>query len=101
MDARERWQERYSKSRVRDADFTTLSGMEVEPAYGTADSELTGTIYFKSQPVAYAGNFSGQEGCTRVVADTIEWTGSTTLNQDCTKLGMKDVMSSQIVKLAE
>ena len=35
--ARLRWQERYDKSRVRDADFTTLSGMEVEPAYGPAD----------------------------------------------------------------
>jgi methylmalonyl-CoA mutase N-terminal domain/subunit len=35
--ARERWQQRYARSRVRDADFTTLSGMEVEPAYGPAD----------------------------------------------------------------
>jgi hypothetical protein len=77
------------------------SGTPVNKFNGTADSELTGTIYFRSQPVAYAGNFSGQGGCTRVVADTIEWTGSTTLNQDCTKLGMKDVMSAQIVKLAE
>ena len=34
-DARSRWQARYDASRVREADFTTLSGMEVEPAYGT------------------------------------------------------------------
>ena len=37
----ERWRERYaaaeSAGRVRDADFTTLSGMEVDPAYGPAD----------------------------------------------------------------
>lgn len=35
---RDRWQQRYeaavAKGQVRDADFTTLSGMEVEPAYG-------------------------------------------------------------------
>ena len=37
--ARARWQERYAKSRVRDADFTTLSQMEVEPAYGPSDSQ--------------------------------------------------------------
>jgi methylmalonyl-CoA mutase N-terminal domain/subunit len=37
QDARLRWQERYARSRVRDADFTTLSGMEVEPAYGPQD----------------------------------------------------------------
>ncbi|HWM72419.1 MAG TPA: methylmalonyl-CoA mutase family protein [Nocardioides sp.] len=40
--ARSRWQERYAKARLRDADFTTLSGMEVEPAYGTDDSEWPG-----------------------------------------------------------
>jgi methylmalonyl-CoA mutase N-terminal domain/subunit len=29
-----RWQRRYEQSRVRDADFTTLSGLEVDPVYG-------------------------------------------------------------------
>ncbi|HET8716252.1 MAG TPA: methylmalonyl-CoA mutase family protein [Nocardioidaceae bacterium] len=37
--ARDRWAERYASSRVREADFTTLSGMEVDPAYGPADAE--------------------------------------------------------------
>ncbi|HEY1485349.1 MAG TPA: methylmalonyl-CoA mutase family protein, partial [Micromonosporaceae bacterium] len=31
---RERWQQRYDAARTRDADFTTLSGMPVEPVYG-------------------------------------------------------------------
>jgi methylmalonyl-CoA mutase, N-terminal domain len=31
---RERWQRRYDAARKRDADFTTLSGMAVEPVYG-------------------------------------------------------------------
>src|ERR1700740_781647 len=31
---RERWQRRYDASRKRDADFSTLSGLEVEPVYG-------------------------------------------------------------------
>jgi methylmalonyl-CoA mutase, N-terminal domain len=34
---RRRWQERYEASLVREADFTTLSGMELDPAYGPAD----------------------------------------------------------------
>src|SRR3954454_2854759 len=34
---RERWQQRYDGARKRDADFTTLSGVEVEPVYGPAD----------------------------------------------------------------
>jgi methylmalonyl-CoA mutase N-terminal domain/subunit len=39
--ARSRWQQRYDAAlaagRVRDADFTTLSGLAVEPAYGPVD----------------------------------------------------------------
>jgi methylmalonyl-CoA mutase, N-terminal domain len=31
---RRRWQERYDAARKRDADFSTLSGIEVEPVYG-------------------------------------------------------------------
>ncbi len=41
MSGAARWQARYdaaqAKGQVRDADFTTLSGMEVEPVYGPAD----------------------------------------------------------------
>jgi methylmalonyl-CoA mutase N-terminal domain/subunit len=33
---RRRWQERYDTSRKRDADFTTLSGVELQPVYGPA-----------------------------------------------------------------
>ncbi|HEU4947823.1 MAG TPA: methylmalonyl-CoA mutase family protein [Kribbella sp.] len=33
-EGRRRWQQRYDASRRREADFTTLSGTEVEPVYG-------------------------------------------------------------------
>jgi len=33
-DGRRRWQRRYDLARRREADFTTLSGLEVDPAYG-------------------------------------------------------------------
>ena len=38
-DGRARWQARYDASRVRDADFTTLSGLTVDPVYGPAPGE--------------------------------------------------------------
>ncbi|HEY0904227.1 MAG TPA: methylmalonyl-CoA mutase family protein [Marmoricola sp.] len=44
--ARERWQQRYAAAHVREVDFTTLSGMEVEPAYGTDESEWPGEFPF-------------------------------------------------------
>jgi methylmalonyl-CoA mutase N-terminal domain/subunit len=34
---RERWQARYDAARKRDADFTTVSGLAVEPVYGPPD----------------------------------------------------------------
>jgi isobutyryl-CoA mutase large subunit len=33
-EGRQRWQRRYDEARTRDADFTTLSGLEVDPVYG-------------------------------------------------------------------
>ncbi|HEY4005315.1 MAG TPA: methylmalonyl-CoA mutase family protein [Pseudonocardia sp.] len=43
QDGRQRWQERYDEAerggKLRDADFTTLSGVEVDPVYGPRDGE--------------------------------------------------------------
>ncbi|WP_292386162.1 pilus assembly protein TadG-related protein [Mesorhizobium sp.] len=68
---------------------------------GTASSLLTGAIYFPKQQVNYLGNFSGSGGCTQVVADTIQWSGSTTIKQNCSSLGMKDIPSAQSVAVVE
>ena len=68
---------------------------------GTATSSLTGAIYFPKQQVNYLGNFSGQNGCTQVVADTIQWSGNSTINQDCSSLGMTDIPAAQSVQLVE
>ncbi|BAB48426.1 pilus assembly protein TadG-related protein [Mesorhizobium japonicum] len=68
---------------------------------GTADSLLTGAIYFPKQQISYLGNFSGNNGCTQVVANTIQWSGNSTINQDCTSLGMRDIPATQSVALVE
>ncbi|MFD0638032.1 hypothetical protein ACFQ9X_47255 [Catenulispora yoronensis] len=34
---RARWQQRYDAARKRDADFTTISGSDVDPVYGPAE----------------------------------------------------------------
>src|SRR5689334_14161265 len=36
---RERWQRRFDAAAKRNADFTTLSGLEVDPVYGPPDDE--------------------------------------------------------------
>jgi hypothetical protein len=68
---------------------------------GTADSLLTGALYFAKQQVRYLGNFSGKGGCSQIVAGTIEWTGNTSINQDCSSLGMRDIPVTQSVQLVE
>jgi len=57
---RERWQRKYDAAFVRDSDFTTLSGMKVEPAYGPADcgdSEWPGEFPYTRglYPTGYRG----------------------------------------------
>jgi methylmalonyl-CoA mutase N-terminal domain/subunit len=56
--ARERWQQRYAASRVRDADFTTVSGLEVEPVYGPADE----AAYPGFERIGYPGEFPYTRG---------------------------------------
>ncbi|MCF6743867.1 methylmalonyl-CoA mutase [Blastococcus sp. KM273128] len=61
-DARQRWQQRYDAAlaagRVRDADFTTLSGVEVDPVYGPAvESAVEGF-----ERIGYPGEFPFTRG---------------------------------------
>jgi hypothetical protein len=68
---------------------------------GTAASRLTGALYFARQDVQFLGNFSGAGGCSQIVAGTIQWSGNTSINQDCTSLGMRDIPGHQLVRLVE
>jgi isobutyryl-CoA mutase large subunit len=36
IEGRRRWQRRYDQAKLRDADFSTLSGLDVDPVYGPA-----------------------------------------------------------------
>lgn len=68
---------------------------------GTADSQLTGVLYFPNQAIAYLGNFSGDNGCLRIVARTIAFTGSANLNADCSDAGLNEMPLPGRVSLVE
>jgi hypothetical protein len=68
---------------------------------GTADSGLTGALYFPNDSVEYAGNFSGSNGCTQVVASTVSWTGNATVAVDCSEFGMTLLPAAQLIKTVE
>jgi methylmalonyl-CoA mutase N-terminal domain/subunit len=55
---RERWQARYDAARKRDADYSTLSGMSVEPVYGPA----AGTEVPGFERIGWPGEFPYTRG---------------------------------------
>jgi methylmalonyl-CoA mutase N-terminal domain/subunit len=62
QDARQRWQQRFdgaaAAGKVRDADYTTLSGVEVEPVYGPADESAVPGF----ERIGYPGEFPFTRG---------------------------------------
>jgi methylmalonyl-CoA mutase N-terminal domain/subunit len=55
---RERWQARFDAARTRDADFTTLSGVEVAPVYGPRP----GDVYDGFERIGWPGEFPFTRG---------------------------------------
>jgi Flp pilus assembly protein TadG len=68
---------------------------------GDATSHLTGDLYFPNQQVSYIGNFTGVNGCTQVVADTVSWSGNSNISVNCAAAGMQNIPARQAVKLVE
>ncbi len=68
---------------------------------GTASSAMTGAMYFPSQEVDMLGNFSGANGCFRIVADVIHFSGNNSISTDCTGYGMSNVKVNGGVALVE
>jgi methylmalonyl-CoA mutase N-terminal domain/subunit len=57
-EGRQRWQRRYDSSRRRDADFTTLSGVEVDPVYGPPP----GAVVPEFERIGWPGEFPFTRG---------------------------------------
>lgn len=55
---------------------------------GGAAMSLNGALYFPGQQVDFQGNTSNAGGCTRIVADTVTFTGDATLGNACAGLGL-------------
>jgi methylmalonyl-CoA mutase N-terminal domain/subunit len=49
---REQWEEAYEASKLRDADFSTMSGIPLEPVYGPADGDFPGQFPYTRGPHA-------------------------------------------------
>jgi methylmalonyl-CoA mutase N-terminal domain/subunit len=49
---REQWERAYAEAAIRDADFTTMSGIPVDPVYGPDDGEFPGVAPYTRGPYA-------------------------------------------------
>jgi methylmalonyl-CoA mutase N-terminal domain/subunit len=52
MTPREQWQAAFDESKLRDAEFTTMSGIPLEPVYGPEDGEYPGVYPYTRGPYA-------------------------------------------------
>jgi hypothetical protein len=68
---------------------------------GTANSSLTGALYFPTQMVTYNGNFSGVNGCLRLVARSIDLQGDADFNTNCEGTGLDTIEVPGSVRLVE
>jgi methylmalonyl-CoA mutase N-terminal domain/subunit len=67
---RARWQARFDESRIRDADFTTISGVELAPVYGPPE----GTTYPRFDQIGWPGEFPFTRGLYATGYRGKEWT---------------------------
>jgi Flp pilus assembly protein TadG len=67
---------------------------------GDNSSTLTGVIYAPDGGVSYSGNFSGSGGCTQIVAQTVSWSGNSTLQDSCSAYGMSTVQVGGVVRIS-
>jgi methylmalonyl-CoA mutase N-terminal domain/subunit len=52
VDRRRAWEEAYAAAKLRDAQFTTMSGIPLEPVYGPDDGEFPGVYPYTRGPYA-------------------------------------------------
>lgn len=56
---------------------------------GGSTTQFTGVLYFPSQEVQFTGgNSTGPAGCTRIVAQTVSFSGNATIGNDCAGTGV-------------
>lgn len=66
---------------------------------GGAGQSITGAIYFPSQTVSYTGGTATGTGCTQVVADMIAFSGTSSVEINCTGTGVKPIyLASKLVE---
>jgi hypothetical protein len=68
---------------------------------GTAGSALIGAIYAPGRPISMLGDFTGSNGCTQLVASTINLGGNNTFSANCAGAGIGNIATAGRTRLVE
>lgn len=60
---------------------------------GGASQVFGGALYLPKGALEYAGGSSGSAGCTQIVADTLNWSGNTSMSLECSGYATKPIGS--------
>src|SRR5262249_38361426 len=58
---------------------------------GGASQTLTGAIYAPKADVSYAGGSDTPSGCTKLIANTVKFTGNSTFAINCSGVGTRSI----------
>ena len=61
---------------------------------GGDTQSLSGAIYLPKAALSYAGGSGASNGCTQIVADTLNWTGNSSLSLNCSGYPTKPIGST-------
>ena len=68
---------------------------------GSANTNFEGAIYVPTDDIKYAGGAGGLNGCLQVIGWTIEFTGNSDFQSDCTNSGTTDIAVNESVTVVE
>jgi hypothetical protein len=69
---------------------------------GNASSVLQGAIYFQTGNLLFTGNSAVTDGCTQIIANTIEFSGNSGIRSSCDSAGIREISGDgRIAKLSE
>ncbi len=68
---------------------------------GNSASTFQGALYFPNSHVDYLGNSAATNGCTQLIAKTIQLSGNTGMKSSCQSAGTREIGIGQLAKVVE
>lgn len=78
------------------------ANLEAIKINGNASSVLQGAVYFQTGNLLFTGSSSATDGCTQLIANTIEFSGNSGIRSSCDSAGVREISGDgRIAKLFE